>query len=310
MPPSSIAGEAAALTAALCWAIGSHLFGRIGRRGDVPAASMNLGKCLTAMALFWITGIVINGRLLPSVPPAKAALLFASGVIGLSLGDGAYFKAILSIGVRRSLLLLSMAPVFTAVGGALFLDEPLRLRDAAGILAVVVGVIVVVHEQQSPREGAPAIEAPPKLSLVGLLFALGAAVGQAAGGLMSRVGMADGVSALDASLIRLPGGLVGIVALAVATGGLRNTVQTLRRPRLFAAIAGASVIGTFFGIWLSQYAISHASSTAVASTLMAMSPVFALPLGYFLNRERITLRAVMGTLSAVVGLALLTLGRA
>jgi drug/metabolite transporter (DMT)-like permease len=271
---------------------------------------MNLGKCLTATALFWISGMVVNGRVFPSVSPGKAALLFASGVVGLSLGDGSYFKAILTIGVRRALLLLSMAPVFTALGGALFLDEPLHLRDAAGILAVVVGVAVVVNEQQTPRDGAPALEAPPKLSAVGLLFALGAALGQATGGLMSRVGMADGMSALDASLIRLPGGLIGILVLAGSTGGLRNTVQALRKPRLFAAIAGASVIGTFFGIWLSQYAISHAASTAIASTLMAMSPVFALPLGYFLNRERISLRAVLGTLAAVGGLSLLTLGRA
>jgi drug/metabolite transporter (DMT)-like permease len=168
----------------------------------------------------------------------------------------------------------------------------------------------VVYEQQAPRDAGVKLEAQPKLSALGLLFALGAAVGQAAGGLMSRKGMAGGMSALDASLIRLPGGLIGILVLAGSTGGLRNTVQALRRPRLFAAIAGASVIGTFFGIWLSQYAIGHASSTAVASTLMAMSPVFALPLGYFLNRERITLRALTGTIVAVGGLALLTLGRA
>ncbi|MEO7330900.1 MAG: DMT family transporter [Minicystis sp.] len=309
MPSSTIVGNAAALVAAFCWAVGSHLFGRIGRRGDVPAASMNLGKCITAMALFWIAGVVINGRIFPSMPLGKAALLFVSGIIGLSLGDGAYFKAILSIGVRRSLLLLSMAPVFTALGGALFLDEALHLRDAAGILAVVVGVAVVVYEQQALRDGSLALE-PPKLSAIGLLFALGAAVGQAAGGLMSRLAMADGMSALDSALVRLPGGLLGIVVLAIGTGRLRHTARVLRNPRLFGAIAAASVVGTFIGIWLSQYAISHAASTAIASTLMAMSPVFALPLGYFLNRERISLRAVVGTLSAVGGLSLLTLGRA
>lgn len=275
----------------------------------MPAASMNLGKCLTATALFWIASVLLTGHVFPRVPLQSVAWLFGSGIVGLSLGDGAYFKAILSIGVRRSLLLLSMAPVFTALGGALFLDEALLPRDGAGILAVVVGVALVVYEQQAPRDAAVTLEAPPKLSFVGLLFALGAAVGQAAGGLMSRKGMAGGMSALDASLIRLPGGLVGILVLAGSTGGLGNTVRALRRPRLFAAIAGASVIGTFFGIWLSQYAIGHASSTAVASTLMAMSPVFALPLGYFLNRERITLRALSGTIAAVGGLALLTLGR-
>jgi drug/metabolite transporter (DMT)-like permease len=302
-------GELAALTAALCWAIGSHLFGRIGRRGDAPASAMNLGKCLTATALFWITSLILTGHLVPRVPLDKAAWLFGSGIIGLSLGDGAYFKAILSIGVRRSLLLLSTAPVFTAMGGALFLDEPLHLRDAAGIFAVVLGVSLVVYEQQAPRDAATSIDRAPRLSAIGLGFATLAAIGQAAGGLMSRVGMSGGISPLDASLIRLPGGLVGIVVLAASTGGLGTTVQALRRPRLFASIAGASVIGTYFGIWLSQIAISRATSTAIASTLLATSPVFALPLGYFLNRERITFRALTGTIAAVGGLALLTVGR-
>jgi drug/metabolite transporter (DMT)-like permease len=294
-------GELAALGAALCWAVGSHLYGRIGRHGDVPAGAMNLGKCFTGVVLFGLTGLLLTGRVMPAMPWQTLAWLSVSGVVGLSLGDGAFLQAILSLGVRRAILMLSMAPVFVAVGGALWLNETLRVRDAAAILAVLAGVGAVVYEQ------APG-EAGRRLSVAGVLFGLGSAVGQAAGSLMVRVGMVGGVSALDVALVRLPAGAVGIVLLTAVAGQLGSFTRTLRKPRVLGAIVITSTIGTFCGIWLSQYAIGHASSTAVATTLLSTSPIFALPLGRWLNREPITSRALGGTLLACVGLTLLTVG--
>jgi drug/metabolite transporter (DMT)-like permease len=125
---------------------------------------------------------------------------------------------------------------------------------------------------------------------------------------MSRAGMAGGVSALDASLVRLPAGLVGIVLLSTAAGQIGNFARPLRRPRVLGAIALTAALGTYLGLWLSQFAIGHASSTAVAATLLATSPIFALPLGRWLNADPVTPRAVFGTLLACAGLTLLTAG--
>jgi drug/metabolite transporter (DMT)-like permease len=298
-------GEVAALAAAMCWAVGSHLFGRIGR--GVPAGALNLGKCAAGMALFGATGLLVGGRVVPAMPASAAAWLVASGVIGLSLGDSAYFGAMLHLGVRRALLLLSLAPVFAAVGGALFLGEALGFRDVAAIAAVLAGVVVVVNEQGAPA--APGLALSPRASAVGVLCGLGSALGQATGSLISRRVMASGVSPLDTALVRVLAGLCGMLVLAALYGRLGAWVRLLIRPRLMGSIAGAAFVGTFCGIWLSQVAIGRASSTAVASTLLATSPIFALPLGRWLDAERITARAAAGTLLAVAGLAALTLGK-
>jgi drug/metabolite transporter (DMT)-like permease len=298
-------GEVSALAAAMCWAVGSHLFGRIGR--GVPPGALNLGKCAAGAALFGVASAALGGRPVPTMPAASAGWLAASGVIGLALGDSAYFGAMANLGVRRALLMLSLAPVFAAVGGALFLGEALGLREAAAIAAVLGGVVVVVNEQDAPAdEGLPA--AAPATAF-GVLCGLGAALGQATGSLISRGVMASGVSPLDTALVRVPAGLVGMLVLAAAFGRLGPWVRVLARPRLMSSIAGAAFIGTFCGIWLSQIAIGRASSTAVATTLLATSPIFALPLGRWLNAERITLRATLGTSLAVAGLAGLTLGK-
>jgi drug/metabolite transporter (DMT)-like permease len=309
-------GEAAALAAAVCWAIGSHLFGRIGR-GGVPAGAMNLGKCATATVLFAIAVTVGSGRLLPQAPSGALWLLAGSGVIGLALGDTAYFGAIVTIGVRRALLLLSTAPVYAAIGGAVFLDEVVTPRDAAAIAAVLAGVALVITDRTgaslppshaapgSPTSPAPAAARPAPLT--GILLGVAAGVGQATASLMSRRAMQLGVSARDASFVRMAAAMVGIFALAAMLGQVDRWTRPLRTGRTLAAVSGSAFVGTFVGIWLAQFAIGRATSTAVATTLLATSPIFALPIGHWLGGEPVGARAVAGTLVACAGLSALTL---
>lgn len=298
-------GEAAAIAAAVCWAVGSHLFGRIGRGGNVPPGALNLGKCGTAAVMFAATSLATTGHAAPPIPARPLPWLLASGVIGLALGDSAYFTAMALLGVRGALLLLSTAPVFAAVGGAIFLGESLGAREIAAMAMVMAGVAVVVNEQSSPA--APAIT--PRAVTKGVIFGLGAGLGQATGSLMTRFAMSVGVGAFDAAVTRLWSGLLAMIVLAALAGGLVPWARALARPRVIGAVGGSAFIGTYMGIWLSQVAIGQARSTAVAATLLATSPIFALPLGRWLNAERVTARALGGTVVAVGGLAFLTLVR-
>jgi drug/metabolite transporter (DMT)-like permease len=43
----------------------------------------------------------------------------------------------------------------------------------------------------------------------------------------------------------------------------------------------------------------------VASTLMALPPLFLLPIGYFVFKERFGWQAILGTIVAMVGVGLL-----
>jgi len=115
------------------------------------------------------------------------------------------------------------------------------------------------------------------------------------------------VGARDAASVRMGAAMVGIVALAIALGQVDRWTRPLRTPRTMAKVAASAVVGTFVGIWLSQFAIGHATSTAVATTLLATSPIFALPIGHWIGGEPIGARAVVGTLVACAGLSALTL---
>jgi drug/metabolite transporter (DMT)-like permease len=300
-------GEAAALGAALCWAVGAHLWGRIGRSVAAPLSpgALNLGKCVAGAFFFGVTGLVVLGRPLPDLPARTLGLLSVSGLVGLTLGDSAYFGAMTILGVRRALLLLSTAPVFAALGDALWLGRPPRAVEVAAIAAVLAGVALVVREQPATADAAP--ERPRSTMILGVLFGIGSGVGQAGGSLVSRAAMESGATPLETALVRVPAALAGMVLLSAVTGRLVPDARSLARPRLAGAIALAAFVGTYLGIWLAQLAIGRASSTAVASTLLATSPIFALPLGRWLNGERITSRALAGTLLACSGLGALTL---
>lgn len=299
-------GEASAVTAAILWAIGSMLFGRIGRDG-VPPGAMNLGKLVSAGALLVVTSFALTGRAFPTGAPTSALLLLAaSGVVGLTIGDTAYFGSMLAIGVPRAILLLSSAPVFAAIGGFLWLGERLDARAVAGMALTFAGIALVIV--RAPSRAAAGALSPPR-PRIGRGIALGvvAALGQAGGSLLSRRAMLAGLDPLSAASGRILVGLFGLLAVALVKRDARSWTRALAKDRAWLRVGLAAIVGTYCGIWLAQTALLRASSTGVASTLLATSPVFALPIAHVAGVERMTARASIGVAIAMLGIATLTL---
>lgn len=291
-------GELAAVAAAMCWAVGSLWFGRIGRDG-VSAPVLNLGKLVAAGAALAATSLVRTGHVVPAnAPPSALALLAASGVVGLTIGDTAYFGAMIALGVPRAILLLSAAPVFAALGGFLWLGERLDGRALSGMALVFAGIaLVVLRPDPARREGFAR----------GVLLGVIAALGQAAGSLMSRRAMQVGLDPLAAATGRILVGLVGLYAMGLLSREAVRWTRELFIGRTFLRIGAAAMIGTYCGIWLAQTSLLYARSTGVAATLLATSPIFALPLSHALGHEKMTARSGLGVLLAIAGIALLSL---
>jgi drug/metabolite transporter (DMT)-like permease len=80
--------------------------------------------------------------------------------------------------------------------------------------------------------------------------------------------------------------------------------RDLRLLGLFVLSVG---VVTFGGFWLGLVAFAY-TPVAIASSLTATEPVFALILAAALLRERLTLRAVAGTAATALGVVLLSAG--
>lgn len=188
-------GEVAALCAAFLWAISSVIYGRLGRQ--IPPLELNLLKGAIAITLLVFT-IYWRGEFLPSINIVSFWLLILSGVLGIGIGDTAFFAALNCLGARRALLMETLAPPITAVGALIFLQEQLGVTAWCGILLTILGVAWVVTER------APASSVRSVNLTRGISFGLIAAVALAIGGVLSRAALANtSISPLWASAITL-----------------------------------------------------------------------------------------------------------
>jgi drug/metabolite transporter (DMT)-like permease len=292
-------GEMAALFTSVCWSISAIGFTQSTQR--VGSMVTNRVRVLLAMLMLILINAVLYGQPIPlHAGASRWAWLGISGVIGLALGDAFLFQAYKEIGPRLGLLLLSLAPVFGAAIAWIFFGQALNLLQIAGIAITLAGISWVVLAR--PNEHAVNVR---KATGRGILFGVLAALGQATGLVFSQQGMAGNFSPFAGTLIRM---IAAVVALWVVAGLQKqagSTVVAMRRqPAAFGWVTFGALFGPVLGVSASLLAVQHAD-IGVASTLMALPPVFMLPISYFVFKERFGWQVVAGTLITIAGVALL-----
>jgi len=293
-------GELAALGTAVCWTVTALAFEAAGRRvGSLP---VNLLRLALAACVYSLLGLARTGLAVPTDLGVHAWLwLSLSGLVGFTLGDLCLFRAFVVLGARLSMLFMALVPPMTAALGYLFLAEALTWLDVLGMLLTVAGVSWVVLERRPAARSAPA----PRAHLTGSLLALGGALGQAVGLLLSKHGMGDH-DAFAASHVRVLAGLAGFALLFTGARLWRRLGPALGDRRAMGQLGLGALFGPFLGVSLSLLAVQH-TQAGVAATLMALVPVLVLPATWLLGREPIGLRALGGACLAVAGSALLFL---
>jgi drug/metabolite transporter (DMT)-like permease len=258
------------------------------------------------VVLALIALILINILLYGKPIPFDAGLerwgwLTLSGVIGLALGDAFLFSCYRQIGPRLGLLLLSLAPIFSAIIAWGLFGETLSLIQIAGIAVTLAGISWVVlvrteegdHNRRNWRKG--------------VLFGVLAALGQAAGLVLSKQAMGDNFSPFSATLIRMIAAVATLWIIAVFQGQAVKTVQTVAaNPKGLRWAMFGAFFGPVFGVSASLLAVQH-TAVGVASTIMALPPVVMLPISYFFYKEKLNWQSILGTLVAIGGVALLFL---
>lgn len=292
---NSFRGEIAALAAAFLWAVSSVVYGILGQK--IPPLKLNLSKGIVAIALIGIT-LLLRGELFSQLNLLAIALLLLSGVIGIGLGDTAYFSALNSLGARQTLLISTLSPPISALLALIFLRELLGANAWYGILMTIGGVAWVISER------TPSLSA--NISPVrGIVWAILAALTNAIGAVLSRYALVEtDISPLWSTLLRLIGGtLIIVLLLPFARDRNNERQQPLASVKIVSTIVVTSLGSTYLGIWLQQTALKF-SATGIAQTLLATSPVFVIPLAAWMG-ENISLRAILGVLIAIVGISLL-----
>lgn len=297
-------GELAALTTAACWATSSLAFTRAGKR--IGSLSLNLLRLTLAFAFAALLATLRRGQPLPLDATAEQwTWLALSGLVGFVLGDLCMFRAFVTIGPRLSLLLMATSPPMTALLGWLFLGERLALVDLAGMALTLAGIVWVLASR--PAEARPIGQEPQDMSLrTGILLGLGGALGQAGGLVLSKHGMAD-YDPFAATQIRILAGIVGFAGLYTAVGWWPKFRAALRDRTALALAAGGALLGPFLGVSFALVALQRTSS-GVAASIMATTPILVIPLSAWIDHEKIRWTELGGAILAVAGVALLFRG--
>lgn len=267
---------------------------------------MFLSLIMLGITLWWFTGVPY---------PMYADLntwfwLSLSGFVGYVLGDFCLFNSYVLIGSRFGQLFMTLAPPAAAISGWIILGEKLSLHALAGMIVTLAGIgLSVLGKGTTHKIGL-------KLPLKGVLFGIGAGVGQGVGLVLSKVGMNyykmsvpvsvtnfSNLLPFASTFIRAITGALGYLAVMWCRKQFYTMPRVIRDGKGMNAAVWATIFGPFVGVSVSLMAVQH-TEAGIASTLMALTPIFILWPSHLLFKQKITAKEIIGAIISVIGVSL------
>lgn len=258
-----------------------------------------------ALVMFW----VVTGSPLPLSGSMEAyGWMLLSGLVGYVIGDYCLFQCYIIIGSRFGQLFMTLAPLAAAFTAWISLGEQMTAMSILAMLITLAGIAISVLGRGEHHRVSL------KLPLNGVLFAIGAAVCQGVGLVLSKIGMnyyeasMDGQQAawllpFSANFFRCIAGLIGFTLLLYFKEGLCPLREAIHDKVDMTAAATTTIFGPFVGVGFSLMAVQY-TGAGIASTLMALTPIIIILPSYWLFRQPITFKGVLGALISVVGVSL------
>ena len=293
-------GELSALATACCWTA-SYLFFTVAVRLTGPKW-LNRWRLTIAIMLLLIVHWVVYRTPLPfGADLSRWGWLTLSGVVGFAISDAFLFRALLYLGAHRTSLVTALIPVFSALLAWGIFGEQLTVVQMVSAGTIVAGIGLVISARPVGEEPAER-----KRILLGVLFALGTVGTQSLRYILSKQGLGGDFPALSANVVQILAATIAVWLTAFFGGRWKKDFAVFRDRKASLTMIGGAIAGPFVGVTLSMVALANAQ-VGVASTLMALPPVLLLAYSYFILKEKVTARAVMGTALAVGGVACLFL---
>ncbi len=272
----------------------------------VGSLSVNLIRLCLALVFLSIYSWVSRGVAFPvDAGQHQWVWLSLSGLVGFVLGDLFLFRSYVVIGARISMLIMALAPPIAALIGWIALDEHLTLKQGLGMFVIFAGIAMVILEKE--YEDPEISEAKPRkvrfaYPITGLLLALGGAVGQGGGLVLSKYGMQQ-YDVFASVQIRVITGIAGFAAMFLLLNRWDALRNALRNRKAMSRLSIGAVFGPFLGVSFSLWAVRY-TSTGVASALMSIVPVLIILPSVVLFKEKFNAKELIGAVITVGGVML------
>ncbi len=297
-------GEMISIGVAFSWTA-TALLSEFGskRLGNLTLNVLRMALALLfSLVLFW----VVLGTPIPAIGSLEAyGWMLLSGLVGYVIGDFCLFQCYIIIGSRFGQLFMTLAPLAAALMAWLTLGQQMNWMSVLAMLVTLVGIgISVLGRGEHHRLSL-------KLPLNGVLFAIGAAVCQGVGLVLSKIGMnhyatgaiPEWLIPFSANFVRCIAGIIGFSLLLYFREGFKPLREALHDRKGMTVATATTIFGPFVGVGFSLMAVQY-TGAGIASTLMALTPIIIILPSYWLFHEKITWKAVLGALISVVGVSL------
>ncbi len=301
-------GELISIAVAFSWTA-TALLSEYGskRMGNLTLNVLRMALALLmSLAMFWLA----TGSPLPAPASGEAyGWMLLSGLVGYVIGDYCLFQCYIIIGSKFGQLFMTLAPITAAIMAWFTLGQALQPSAivAMSVTLLGIGITILGRGEQGHRLSL-------KLPLSGVLFAMGAAICQGVGLVLSKIGMdhyqatmttpsAPWLLPFFANFYRCIAGIVGFAVLM----HFKETFAPLRRSvhdrKGMTAAVATTIFGPFVGVGCSLMAVQY-TAAGIASTLMALTPIIIILPARWLFGQPITAKSVMGAIISVMGVSL------
>jgi drug/metabolite transporter (DMT)-like permease len=289
-------GEFAALLTAFFWTVTSLSYESAGHK--IGSLAVNIIRLVIGFAFLSVFNLIHRGLILPVDASYENWIwLTLSGFVGFVFGDLFLFKSYTIIGSRFSMLIMTLVPPITAFFSFIILGERLTLFHYLGMTLTFSGIAMAIFRRSGKGE-----KLSLKLAPRGILYAFGGAVGQALGLVISKFGLKD-YDPFAATQIRVIAGIIGYTMLVTILMRWGSIVKATRNKEGMLLTSLGAFFGPFLGVSFSLIAVKY-TEAGIASTIMALVPVFIIIPAVFLFKQKVTLPELLGAVVSVAGVAL------
>ena len=303
-------GEIISLAVAVSWTV-TALFAEVASK-RIGSLQFNVVRMFLSIVMLGLTLWCFTGSPVPLYANSDAWLwLSLSGFVGYLLGDYCLFNSYILIGSRFGQLFMTLAPIAAAFSAWAILGERMSFQAVVGMLVTISGIGLSVL-----NKGGGKHRLSLKLPLKGVLFGIGAGIGQGVGLVLSKVGMNHYEQSIPAgeelvadlmpfasTMIRAITGFIGFFLVMIFQKKLATMSVALRNRKGMNAAVWATFAGPFIGVSLSLMAVQY-TEAGIASTLMALTPIFILWPSSFFFGQKVTTKEIAGAVISVVGVSL------
>lgn len=305
-----MSGEILSILAVLSFSASNAMFRKV--ENKVSAPQINATRTTIGAITFIIFAFILGKiNLISSLSIEIVFLLFLSIFLGQVIGDTAYFYLQEIIGTTIALTLSLTFPFFTIMI-SLALGNSVPSLFLFSALFIGIGVLLI-SIAQNESDNKVLLDNKLNFSNIVLVLTLG---------LIVSLSWALGITILEFTLNDITdiigsdeySSLLGNV-VRFSFAGIVLIIAAMNRPKLpvkewdgntWKWLLAASILGTSLGAFFYTEA-TRVAGAALMSIIATANPLFAMPITWLLNGERINKKSLLGVIITMVGVVILFL---